>query len=341
MRALVLEDFGRMAVQEREIRSLPAGYARIAIDAVGICGTDLHGFTGANGRRVAGQVMGHEAAGHIVELGPGVKGVDVDQRVTFNPVIGCGACALCEMGQTQQCERVTVIGVAPDWDGAYATLVSVPARAIVTLPPGMSPVHGALAEPVAVGLHAVRRAGVLPGDSVLILGGGPIGQSAVLAARHEGAGRIIVSEPDPPRRALAESLGVVALDPREGLQQHVRLNGGLVDRAIDAVGSAASLQDAVACLVPDGVVALVGMAAPTLQWAPYALVTAERSIVGSYCYSHQDFVEAVALVAATPGIGALVTEIVALDEAPSMFSRLAHQGDVAGKVLISMGPPID
>jgi threonine dehydrogenase-like Zn-dependent dehydrogenase len=337
MRALILEDFGRMAVVDRASSALAPTQVRIAVEFVGICGTDLHGYAGRNGRRIPGQVMGHEAAGTISELGSEVTRFALGDRVTFNPVLGCGDCLQCERGQSQRCLDRVVVGVDPTVDGAYATHVAVPASVVHRLPDGMPMAHGALIEPVAVALHAVRRSGLTPGESVLILGGGPIGQSAILAARAVGAARILIIEPDADRRELCERLGATAVDPASGVTETVVRLGGLVERAIDAVGVEASIRDAVDSVTPDGTVALVGMGSPRVEFEPYAVTTAEKSIVGSYCYSDQGFADAVALVAADAAVARLIAEVVDLADAASTFGRLGA-GDVAGKVLIRLDP---
>lgn len=339
MRVVVLERIAHLRVAEREDLVPAAGEVVIEVEHVGICGTDLHGFTGRNGRRQAGQVMGHEAAGRVAAIGPGVRELAIGDLVTFNPVIGCATCEACSTGQSQRCVDRSVVGVNPEVDGAYATHVVVPARVVIPLPPGMSTEHAALVEPVAVALHAVRRSGLLAGESILVLGGGPIGQSAVIAARSLGAGRILVSEPDPARRVLCAQLGATPIDPADGVVDAVRGSGGLVHRSVDAVGIGPSIRDAIAATAPGGTIVLVGMGAPVVELEPYPVTTEERSLVGSYCYSDSGFVDAVDLVATTPDIDVLISERVRIEDAPAMFDRLAATGDVAGKVLIAMTAP--
>ena len=137
--------------------ALVAGQVRLEVIATGICGSDLHGLAGDTGRREIGQVMGHETVGRIVELGAGVHGHDIGDIVVVNPVMGCGQCRACSSGQSQRCSDGWVLGVRADVDGAFAEQLIVSAAALVGLPAGMEPWHGALVEPLAVGYHAVMR----------------------------------------------------------------------------------------------------------------------------------------------------------------------------------------
>ncbi|HEY3923129.1 MAG TPA: alcohol dehydrogenase catalytic domain-containing protein [Acidothermaceae bacterium] len=341
MRALVLAEFRQMELRELPKPVVASGEVLVRVAYVGICGTDLHGYTGANGRRVPGQVMGHEASGWIAAAAPlGSSSSDnVGQAVTFNPLISCGHCAACNAGHEQLCENRRVIGVDPTIVSAFAEYVVVPAKNVHALPPTMPLDHGALVEPVAVALHAARRGNVSAGDSVLILGGGPIGQSAVLAARASGAARVAVSEIDAGRRKICERLGADAFDPMSGplaAQLLTRWNK-LADVAIDAVGIGPSMRDAVDAIRSGGTVVLVGMGATAFELSPYPITTAEKSMVGSYCYASSDFADAVQLVADYAGdVAELIASRVPLVDAPGAFERLDREGDLPGKVLIQL-----
>ncbi len=157
MKALVLRGDYDIAVEERPDPRPGSSEVVVEVIATGICGSDFHGYSGENGRRHPGQVMGHETVGRIDELGSGVTGLAPGQLVTVNPVMGCNDCAACASGQQQWCSRKVVLGVAPEISAAFAERVAVPAANIVTLPEEMPAELGALVEPLAVGYHAVRR----------------------------------------------------------------------------------------------------------------------------------------------------------------------------------------
>jgi threonine dehydrogenase-like Zn-dependent dehydrogenase len=337
MRALVLAEFGRMVVEERPDPIPAPGEVLIRIVATGICGSDIHGFTGANGRRVPGQVMGHESVGRVAALGQGVDGLEIGGPVTFNPVVIPAADVERYAGCEQRCPNKYVIGVKPDVVSSFAELVAVPARNVVPLRQDMPIEHGALIEPLAVAVHAVRR--VAPGRSALVVGGGPIGQSVVLALAMEGVEDVVVSELEPARRALAQRLGARTVDPAAGPvpEQVERLLGGRVDVALDAAGVSGSLADALASTVIGGSVCLVGMGSPRLELSAFAISTEERSLIGSFTYSARDFRDAAQWISTAPAVAAaLISRQVGLDEAPTTFTGLAGHDGTPGKVLVRL-----
>jgi threonine dehydrogenase-like Zn-dependent dehydrogenase len=341
MKALVFEDFGRMTVQERPTPSLAGDDVLIEIVATGICGSDIHGYTGENGRRIPGQIMGHETVGILAQLGTEAESDEftVGDVVTFNPVVVPAEEAERYSGREQHCPAKYVIGVAPGVVAAFAQYVAVPARNVVRLRPDMPVAYGALIEPLAVGVHAVRRVAVDHSSTVLVIGGGPIGQSVILAARMAGARDIVVSEPNAGRRALCERLQARALDPTAGPvpEQVRRLLDGLADVAIDAVGTEQTVAAALGSVQPGAMVCLVGMGAPKFVLPAYEVSTEERSLVGSFTYSAQDFRDAAQWVSsAPPELAELISRQVPLDDGPQAFADLARGDGTAGKVLVRL-----
>jgi threonine dehydrogenase-like Zn-dependent dehydrogenase len=339
MRALRLEDLGRLVVADIDEPSPGPGEVVIETVVTGVCGSDIHGYTGHTGRRVAGQVMGHETAGRVHALGPGVDPVayPLGASATVNPVVLSAAGRERFRGREQHDPDKSVLGVDPVRLSAFASRFPVPAENVVLLPETMPITYGALIEPLAVALNGVRRIGLHPGESVLVVGGGPIGQSAVLAAQHEGASAVYVSELHPARRELCERLGAVAIDPTQApvQEQILARHGGLVDAAIDAVGVTDSLDAALCSTRYGGRVCLVGMANPRLELDAYRVSTEERSIVGSFTYSYAVFEDAATWVAQGDEVFAnLISLEVPLAEADALFQRLATTGDIPAKALI-------
>jgi threonine dehydrogenase-like Zn-dependent dehydrogenase len=340
MLALVLEDFNRLGLHEVQTPQPGPDEVLIRVRATGICGSDVHGFTGENGRRFPGQIMGHESAGYISALGSEVPAEQypVDSPVTFNPVILPPDALERFAGREQHCPEKTVVGVAPHYNAAFAEYVLVPARNIVALGDGF-PVHlGALIEPLAVALHAVRRAGSVAGRKVLVIGGGPIGQSVILALRLEGAARIAVSEVDAARRDLCSRLGADGLDPAGGdLALQVRnLFGGPADLAVDAVGISVTVNAALQATSLGGTVVLVGMGSPQLDLNAFAISTEERTVTGSFTYSAAEFSDAAAWSRSNQELMAtLVSRVVPPEEAGQQFSALAVGDGLPGKVLVA------
>lgn len=342
--ALVLQKWWNLSVDT--VPDPVAGPDEVVIDivATGICGSDIHGFTGENGRRVPGQVMGHETVGRIASIGPvgagAVGGPTVGSLVTVNPVIGCGHCAECRAGQDQNCPDKIVIGVATSYSSAFAQQMVVPARNVVALPEAMPVEYGALIEPLAVGYHALRRGRCGSSDLVLILGGGPIGQACVLAAQRLGAAAVVVSEPDEHRRAVIEALGAVALDPAAAPHQDLPASvatalGGRPTIVVDAVGIDATLAAAFACAPLGAAIVLVGMGAQQLKVAAYEISTKERAVIGSFCYNPEEFRETAQWVGtAPPKLSRLIDERVSMHDAQASFTALAEGRSRASKILV-------
>ena len=341
MKALVLRDFGQMVVEELPDPTAGPGEVLVSVVATGICGSDLHGYTGENGRRAPGQVMGHESVGTVAALGPGAEGtgLSVGDVVTFNPVVVPESAVEEYAGREQMCPDKYVIGVAQQVVSSFAQLLAVPRRNVVALPADMPVEHGALVEPLAVAVHAVRRAGVQPGQAVFVAGAGPIGQSVVLALLMAGVERIVVTDVDAGRRALVEQLGARSVDPTAGptAEQVRTVLGGPADVSIDAVGVDRTVQDCLLATRLGGSVCLVGMGAPQLSLDAYRISVDEHTLVGSFTYSSADFADAAAWVgSAPPQAAALISRSVPLAEGPEAFAALARHDGTPGKVLVRL-----
>ena len=340
MRALVYDGPWKIGVQELPDPEPGPADAVVDVIATGICGSDLHGFTGENGRRSPGQVMGHESAARVRTLGSAVQpqpGCGVGDLVTFNPVIGCGHCDACASGATQRCTAKRVIGVDPTIPASMAEQLLLPAANLVALPATLTPALGALVEPLSVGYHAATRAGVEPGQRVLVLGAGPIGQAAALAARRRGAEAVLVSELDPRRRELLTKVGLAGVDPRAGNFASTVAGelGGAPDVVIDSVGSTASMRDALSASSLFASIVLVGMDSPHLEIDAYRVSTEERTLLGSYCYATDEFSSTAAWLAEQgDALLPLIERCVDLDAGADAFASLADGSWPPSKVLI-------
>lgn len=337
MRALVLHGPGRLVVEERPDAVAKPGEVLLDVIATGICGSDLHGYTGENGRRYPGQVMGHETVGRVRSHGAGTSSDLLEGTlVAVNPVLACGECQPCQAGRQHWCPRRRVIGVDPDITAAFAELLAVPAGNVVRLAPGLAPELGALVEPLTVGYHAARRAPVREDDRVLVIGGGPIGQAAALAARRLGA-RTAVCELSATRRELVASLGFATLDAadEQAGDRACELLDGPPGVVIDAVGTSATVRQALTVSAIGATIVLVGMHAPEVSLAAYDVTTEERSLVGSFCYSAQEFQETANWLAGNAALATtLIDGHVDLEDGPRAFADLAAGRLDASKVLI-------
>jgi threonine dehydrogenase-like Zn-dependent dehydrogenase len=339
MRALVLKENWKLAVEDVADPELRPDEVMIEIVATGICGSDFHGFSGENGRRRPGQIMGHETVGRIAAVGSAVReGLSVGATATVNPVIGCGQCDSCAAGQQPWCADKRVIGVDPTYRSAFAEKMAVPAANVVLLPDSMPTEYGALIEPLSVGYHALNRGRCRSGDTVLVIGGGPIGQACVLAAQRLGARTVAVSEMSASRRELVAGLGAVPVDPagRTDLAPAVTSALGAPPTVIvDAVGVQPTIATAFACAPLGSSIVLVGMGSPELTLPAFEVSTKERSVVGSFCYTADEFAETAEWAVTVPkSLGTLIDGRVDIDGAQEAFTHLAKGTSPAGKIIV-------
>jgi 2-desacetyl-2-hydroxyethyl bacteriochlorophyllide A dehydrogenase len=327
-----------------ELRDAPdpkPGRAEVVVEVsyCGICGSDLHEFSSERPTlRAAGMiqsVMGHEFTGQIVAVGEGVDSPRLGDLVVVDPSGPCGTCAYCRGGQSNLC--VTSDSVGYGRAGAYADQVLILADQAIALPEASWLERAAFAEPLAVTLRALNRGGLKAGESVFIAGGGPIGLLTLLAARHKGAGTVLVSEADASRRELAGRLGADAvIDPAAGAPDRVReLTDGLGSHlSVDCAGVAAAMDDCVAATRRGGRIVVAGTFERPYEVDLLRLLVQELSIIGTVGYP-DEFPEAVELiVSGAIDVSPLVSEIVSLDDLPSVFERLSAGRDGRQKVLV-------
>lgn len=282
MKALVYTAPNRVELREESAPQRTADEVLLKIDAVGICGSDMHAYHGRDPRRVPPMILGHEFAGTIVE-GPG-KG----KRVTGNPLIACGTCDFCVQGRENLCSNRTMVGMTRA--GAFAEYMSIPASCLVDIPRDMSPVKAALTEPAATALHAINlvmraSARPLPECAVLIIGGGAIGLLTALLARTYGVRRLVLAETNSLRRASAAIAAACATyDPLTG---NVPADGSM-DVVIDAVGAKATRNAAFAAVKPGGVVMHIGLQDGSSEIDMRKLTLSEITLIGTYTYTAAD-----------------------------------------------------
>lgn len=329
IRTLVFDGPREFHIEERALPEPAPGEVRIRIAFVGICGSDLHGYTGESGRRVAGMVMGHEASGWIEAHGPGVSGPPVGTPVTFNPALACGGS--CGHTVDNHCAELKVIGVAPEIQGAFADAITVPASRVVPLGP-LSLEWGAGVEPMAVGLHAVHRAEVSEGQSVLVVGGGMIGQCVARAARLAGAGDVTISEAGEVRRAQAAAAGFRGVSPEE------LDDCGVFDVSFDAVGVSATASTAIRSVRKGSTVCFVGLGHADVTIPLFDVVVAERNIVGTFAYTDSVFEETAEHMAGERlEIGSLIGSVESFEDIAAAFEALATNERVDTKIMMTTG----
>ena len=285
MKALVYTQPLEMQWLDRPEPEAAPGEVVLQIEAVGICGSDMHAWHGHDPRRQPGLVLGHEFVGCIAQSS--ANGFEVGTRWTGNPLIVCGTCEYCVQGRNNLCANRTMVGMTRP--GAYAEYMSIPAASLVAIPQDMPAVTAALTEPAATAWHAVNlsmRALARPLHEcrVLIIGGGAIGMLAALLLHRLGVDRLTVTELNALRReALLCSVGCVAIDPR-----HQAIDEGGFDFVIDAVGSKATRVQAFEAVKAGGVIMHVGLQDWASEIDMRKLTLAEITLLGTYTYTTAD-----------------------------------------------------
>ncbi len=293
-----------------------AGQVLVRVKAVGICGTDIPIFEGI--RPVPpGLIPGHEFAGVIAEVGPGVQGWDVGDRVAVGLVVGCGRCYYCRIGNETLCERLIEIGIHVD--GAYTEFVAVPESCLHRLPDSMSFEDGAAVDPIASAYRGIRKAAVDVEDTVVIFGPGPIGLYALQAIKARGAHTVILIGRSRDRLSVAADLGADYVwstqdgDPAEAVSRWT--GGRMASVVFEATGNAGALPDVFACAAPAARVVLAGIFHDPSTITPAAIVRRELQVIGSFCYTWEDFEESLWLLARGQiTTRRIVTHILPLDQ---------------------------
>lgn len=341
MKALVYHGPHQMAWEDWPEPAPRSGEVVMAVRAVGICGSDLRGYTGASGRRESPMVMGHEAAGEVISVGPEVSKNYLGKRFVIRPNVVCGTCEQCRTGNANLCKNRYLIGVkAP---GAMAERVAVPVENLLPLPSEIDFVTGTLVEPLAVGVRAARQAGNLSGKSVFIAGCGPIGLLTMVAARHFGAGRVFMTDVLPKRRRVAHELGAdkVFAPTQDGWMEGLiqASDGEGLDAAFDAVGIPATFDQALQSVHVQGVVvAIGGWRSVTLDLG--RIVHRELHIVGSLNYTPEDFSLAHRLLMdGTFDPGPIVTDQYPLQSGEEVFRKLVQERNESIKVVLTYPLP--
>ncbi|WP_138472274.1 zinc-binding dehydrogenase [Poseidonocella sp. HB161398] len=327
MKAVRLHGVGDLRVEEIAAPGAPGpGEVRVAVSVAGICGSDLHNFcTGAWISR-APSVAGHEFTGTVTAVGEGVTHVAPGQAVIVDSRVTCGTCRNCRAGLAQVCETMGFVGEAID--GGFAEAVILPGRNVIAAPAGVADRHLALAEPLAVALHALDRLDLPAGAPLAVAGCGPIGGLVALLAARRGHEVHVIDRQAARAALVAEAAGasVAALDALPAARH-----------AMDATGAPGVIRALAEGLLPGGALGLVGIGHGALDLDPVLLVEKEMALVGCHAYGGE--FERIGAVIAELGaaLDPLIDAEIALEEVPAAYQRHLA-GEVAGlKTLIRCG----
>jgi (R,R)-butanediol dehydrogenase / meso-butanediol dehydrogenase / diacetyl reductase len=330
VKALVWEGVSTAVTDVPRPETAP-GRALIDVAYGGICGTDLHIVDGTHPRARAPQVIGHEFAGRLAEP---VAGFAAGSPVTVEPLLWCGRCTACRQGARHVCDHLRMIGI--DAPGGLAEQVSVPAELLIPLPSTIDLRYGAFVEPLAVAVHAVRRSRLRLGEVVTVVGAGPIGLAVAGCARLSGASEVLVVEPAPARRKLAERLGLTAVDGAE-LAQRRRVDRKACDVLFDTSGAAPVAAAFADWVDTGGRIVVVGVHARPVPVDLQRITFGEVELIGTRVYRRDDLETAIKLIS----IGAvdpepLLTRTLPLADAAAALDLLRTGAEL--KVLIAVNP---
>jgi threonine dehydrogenase-like Zn-dependent dehydrogenase len=338
MKAIVWNGPEEMAVEEVPEPAVEPGTVVVRPEAVGICGSEIEGYLGRMGNRTPPLVMGHEFAGTVTEVGEGVDEDLLGREVAVNPLSSDGTCRLCRAGYTNLCPNRRLVGIHSP--GGFAEYALAPAQNVYPLPEGVEARAGALAEPLANGVHAIKLG--LAGHFVehaVVVGAGTIGLMCLQAAVLDDIPEVSVVEPHEARREQALELGAHAAyasgeEAREALEGPTEGLGA--DLVVDAVGAEVTRRMAVEVLMrPGGRAVFVGLHDDATTLGFHDVVRGQLDLQGSYAYTADDYEQALEwLVAGSAGIGEL-PPVLPLEEGPGAFAELVRGPSEQIKVFLA------
>ncbi|MER8982331.1 zinc-binding dehydrogenase [Mesorhizobium sp. M0870] len=339
MRAARLYQPGDLRVEDIAPPGAPdPGWVKLRVDAAGICGSDLHNFRTGQWISRSPSTAGHELAGTVTAIGAGVDSVAVGDRVVADSRFWCGDCAQCHAGRRHLCASLGFVGEI--CDGGFAEQAVLPARLLHIIDAGLDERVAAMAEPLAVALHAVWRLPKTAG-AVLVVGCGPIGGLAALLLSRTFAGIVLVADRNQSRCArVARVTGATMVDLNRDAVAAATANAPLL-AAIEATGSVAALNQLLGVLDPGGTIAMVGIFHGRLNIDPNTLVEREIGLLGCHAFA-DELPEAVRMLGElSEPLLALIDQEIGLDDIPAAYERLLAGHSDGLKTIIRMRQPVE
>lgn len=302
----------------------------VEVKACAVCGSDVHGSSGQNGRRIPPIIMGHEASGVIVQAGRDVQGWKPGDRVTFDSTEYCGRCWFCTHGMHNLCAHRRIVGVACSEyqkNGAMAQYIAVKARTLYALPEQVSFEQGCLVEPFAVGMHAVLRSGLVSGQTAAVIGDGTIGLMTLIAAKSRGAQVCLTGHHTRPMQ-LAGQLGAL-----ECSQLPQLTDGRGADVVYDAVGSQSSFAQAMELVRKGGCIMVIGNHAQNIDFPLQRCITEQINVLFSYS-SAGEYPACLQAIAEGRADLTGLWQSFPLQEGTQVFDRLVHRDESLTKAIL-------
>lgn len=341
MRAAVLAAPRTIEIQTWDVPTPGKDEALVRVKAVGLCGSDVHYYEhGRIGDYIVRypMILGHEAAGEVVAVGEEVQNLTVGQRVTIEPGVTCGRCTYCKSGRYNLCPQVEFLATPP-FDGAFCEYIAIRADFLYPIPDSLSDEKAALIEPFSVGLHAVRRGHLVPGETVVIMGMGPIGMLALAAAKASGASRVIGVDMEPFRLEIALKMGathVIDASKEDAVAAVNRILGNQgADLAIETAGNGQAVRNAIGSVRRGGRVVLVGLPPQSETAVDIGhIVDGEIDIYGVFRY-HNTYAAAVEMLSGDQiDLTPIITDDLPLESAAVAFEKAIHEKNRTLKIVI-------
>ena len=340
MKAAVLKNWKELKVEEVEKPSLQPGECLIRVIYGGVCGSDVHIYNGHHATAKVPMVMCHEIAGEIAEINGESKNLKVGDKVTVEPLLSCGECFACRNGNEHVCSNLKLLGIHVN--GGFAEYVKADIDKVVKLD-GIPMDIAVLTEPLAVGLHVVRRSELKVGQTALVIGGGPIGLVVAMMAKLSGAVRVVVSEGNKKRIKLAEEFGFDTINAFEdNMQEKINefTNGDGFDVVYEVTGSKSGVASALSACKVRGTVVHVGFSSGSYEYNHMPIIFKELKIVGCRVYPMQDFIDTVEVEKSilknnTFDLKKLISDVMTLEEIPKAVDMMT-KGINLSKIVIKL-----
>ncbi|MEM6987060.1 MAG: alcohol dehydrogenase catalytic domain-containing protein [Pseudomonadota bacterium] len=314
----------RFEVGSRALPPLAEDQVAVRVAYCGICGTDMHVFHGNMDARVGFErVIGHEMSGTVESVGASVSGFTPGEKVVVRPLSACGGCPACAAGHSHICHKLDFLGL--DTDGAMQEIWQVPAYTLHKLPDAMRLDHAALIEPLAVACHDVRMSKLSADETALVIGGGPIGVLVAMVARENGA-KVVISEVNPSRLAIAQALGFDTVDPSQtdlaaDIQARTHAKGA--DVVFEVSGTQAGVDAMTTCASTRARIVMVAIHAKKPEVDLFQFFWRELQLIGVRVYEPEDYERAIELVAqGRIAADSIITDVKPLREIQSAFESL-------------------
>ncbi len=333
MKSIVYKSAHTVSCEQMPVPEIGSDEVLIKVAYAGICGSDMFIFQGIHPRAKAPLITGHEFSG-VIEKGN--EKLPKGMPVTVYPLLSCGHCEPCQNGYAHVCDTLRLIGI--DSDGGMAEYVKVPASKVVPLPQSLSLKLGALVEPLAVGVHAVRRSGYKPGDKAVVFGAGPIGLCVASCLKYFGASSVMIVEANPYRLQIAKQLGFTTIDAtKEDVKEKIKAytNGSYADFAFDCAAHPSVQAHILEVIKVRGTAVIVGSYKKPAEVDLLKIEFKELTMIGIRVYEPRDFeIAANILESGSIDFDLLITEA-APEKAPEIFPELL-QGSNTIKLMFKM-----